>query len=469
MSAGSDNEIATAAIPAIEAESTQHRAGHVLVVALSFPPSAAPGAISAAHMASFLPCYGWFPTFLTVRPRRLLARHALGNAHPLPLDRIAVQRTEIIYWQEALTRLAWWRRRPKLDQHPDWVGVTPVPRFPVGSHTRQFALLGGVLEFPDVQCGWLPFAVAGGLAVARKRAVHCLYSTGPPWTCHLVALVLHWLLRRPWIAEFRDPWLENPWRRGKRPWPLAAIEKRLERKVLRSATTVAARTPEMAALLEARGARVVATIPGGYDADEIAAARRLAKKDSAKFTLVHAGRFYGRRSPVPLLTALARLAQDVELGTRLELRLVAERQTGIEALAQRLGVSQLVNQVGLCSHLETLRHVLESDLAVVVQPDTAVQIPSKVYEYLGCGVPILALTGEGATARLVRETRSGLVVGAEDVPAIAAAIRAFHRRQAAVVPLPPDRGAVERFEAREVIGRTAELLDSVCGARNPAC
>jgi len=205
-------------------------------------------------------------------------------------------------------------------------------------------------------------------------------------------------------------------------------------------------------------------IPCAYDEEEIRSARRLASKDGGKFTLVHAGRFYGRRSPVPLLTALAQLGQEPGLARRLELRVVAEYQPGLDALAQRLGVSHLLRQVGLCSHLQTLRHILESDLAVVVQPATAVQIPSKVYEYLGCAVPILALAGEGATARLVRETRSGVVVDAEDVPAIAAAIRVLCRGEEPTRPFRPDARVVAQFEAREVMRHTAWLLNEVCGS-----
>lgn len=294
----------------------------------------------------------------------------------------------------------------------------------------------------------------------------CLYSIGPPWTSHLVGLALHRLLGRPWIADFHDPWLANPWHQEARPQPLGRLEAWLEQRVLRSARAVVTKTPEMVPLLARRAGRPerdFVTVPCAFDFEEIESARRLAKKDSSKFTLVHAGRFYGRRSPVPLLKALGLVAQASGLHGKLKLRIIAERQPGIEALAQQLGIAQLVRQVGLCSHLQTLRHILESDLAVVVQPDTAVQIPSKVYEYLGCGLPILALTGKGATARLVQETQSGLVVGAGDVPAIAAAVRVFCRGEGEVRGFRPDPAAVSQFEARSVIGRTARLLDEVCG------
>jgi len=438
---------------------------HVLVVALAFPPSAAAAAIPAAHMAKFLPMHGWLPTFLTIRPEHLLVPHSPGDAYPLPLDQVEVCRTRIIYPWEALARLA--RRRQQPGAGRSWaVDEGSAPAAATGRRLSPKALVQRLLSFPDVQCGWLPFAVWGGLGVARRQHVDCLYSIGPPWTSHLVGLALYRLLGLPWVADFHDPWLANPWHQEPGARPLDRLEAWLEQQVLRSARVVVTKTPEMIPLLAARAGRPerdFVTIPCAFDRQEIEAARGLASKDGSKFTLVHAGRFYGRRSPVPLLTALARLSQGSGVGGRIELRVVAERQAGIEALAQRLGVAGIVRQVGLCSHLETLRHVLESDLAVVVQPDTTVQIPSKVYEYLGCGVPILALTGEGATARVVQETRSGLVVGGQDVPGITEAIRSFCRGDALTQSFRPDAAAVAQYEAREVIGRAARLLDRVCG------
>ena len=437
----------------------------VLVVALSFPPSAAPAAIPAAQMARFLPRHGWFATFLTIRPEHLLMPHAAADAYPLPRRGIAVHRTSMVYPWDALASLAWWRRRRKGGELSASDAVRPASMSHGRARRSPLALLESILKFPDVQCGWLPFAILGGLAVARRRRVDCLYSIGPPWTAHVAALIIHHLLRIPWIADFHDPWTANPWRGITRPWPLGPLEAKLERSVLRSADMVVTKTPEITAMLRQRSQRHdeqgFATIPCAYDKEEIDAARQLAEKRADTFVLTHAGRFYGPRSPVPLLTAVACLAEIPELARRLELRLVGEHDARVQALADRLGIAPLLRQVGLASHLHTLRHILESDLAVVVQPATGVQIPSKVYEYLGCGVPILALTGDGATARLIRQARAGVVVASDDVEGIAAAIRAFCTGEMPAASVRPDSEVVRQFEASAVIGRVAGMLDSV--------
>ena len=50
------------------------------------------------------------------------------------------------------------------------------------------------------------------------------------------------------------------------------------------------------------------------------------------------------------------------------------------------------------------------------------QIPAKAYEYLFLKKPILTLAPTGATANLIKETNSGLVVDPEDVISIKEAI-----------------------------------------------
>ncbi len=258
---------------------TKPQQKHVLVIALAFPPSAAACALAPARMATYLPAHGWFPTFLTQHVSRLRNPHAEGQGYPLPSEGFAVRRTNIIYPPDRLT-------------------------------------------LPDAFCGWLPFALAAGLAVARERKVDCLYSIGPPMTSHVVGLYLQRLLRVPWVPDFHDPWLANPWRTLDRRWPFQGIENRLERAVFRSAARVVANTPEMADLLQqatGRPGEDFRTITNGYDAALVRAAQA-APLPHDKLVLLHAGHFYGPRSPEPLLRAVAQVAQDPAFANRLELR-----------------------------------------------------------------------------------------------------------------------------------------------------
>src|SRR5678815_614782 len=58
----------------------------------------------------------------------------------------------------------------------------------------------------DAYLGWIPPATLAGLKATRGHRVRHLLSSGPPWTCHLVGLLLSRITGLPWIAHFRDPW-----------------------------------------------------------------------------------------------------------------------------------------------------------------------------------------------------------------------------------------------------------------------
>ncbi len=371
-------------------------------------------------MAAYLPAHGWFPTFLTQHISRLRNPQAEGQGYALPPEGFAVRRTNIIYPWDFLT-------------------------------------------LPDAFCGWLPFAVAGGLSVARARKVDCIYSIGPPMTSHVVGLWLHRLLRVPWVSDFHDPWLANPWRTLDRRWPLQSIENRLERAVFRSATHLVANTPEMVSLLQQASGRPpedFTVVTGGYDANQVRAAAQLEAPAHEKLVLLHAGHFYGPRSPEPLLRALAHVAQDPAFTNRLELRLLGKPNPTIDRLASELGITELVHQVGLVSYRDTLRHLLASDLAIVVQPGTSIQVPAKLYDYLGCRVPVVALTVEGATARLMRETNAGPVVPPNDVDAISAALRTA-LTDPARLRAQMNGEAAAKYEIQSIVQRQADLLDEI--------
>ena len=56
---------------------------------------------------------------------------------------------------------------------------------------------------------WWFAAVTRGLAAVRRRRPAAIFSTYPIATAHLIALTLARLTRLPWIADFRDPMIDD--------------------------------------------------------------------------------------------------------------------------------------------------------------------------------------------------------------------------------------------------------------------
>jgi glycosyltransferase involved in cell wall biosynthesis len=97
-------------------------------------------------------------------------------------------------------------------------------------------------------------------------------------------------------------------------------------------------------------------------------------------------------------------------------------------------------------------------------------LTGKLFEYLGSGVPILALAPEGEAAEMIRSTRGGRVVPGDDAEGVAAALReafaAFRRDERPFGE--PDRGAILRTSRPALTAQLAELFRRVLSERAPA-
>jgi len=99
---------------------------------------------------------------------------------------------------------------------------------------------------------------------------------------------------------------------------------------------------------------------------------------------------------------------------------------------------------------------------LAIQPGTSVQVPRKVYDYLGARRPILALTPEGATADLVRRSGIGLVVPPDDVGAIQSALAAVYQGWRAGQQPQPNPEVVQHCTVPALTRRLAAAFESLC-------
>ena len=75
-----------------------------------------------------------------------------------------------------------------------------------------------LLQTPDAYWGWLRPAVHAGSRLIQQTRISAIFSSGPPWTSHLVARRLARKFHLPWLADFRDPWAGNPWAKNLPAW-----------------------------------------------------------------------------------------------------------------------------------------------------------------------------------------------------------------------------------------------------------
>lgn len=345
--------------------------------------------------------------------------------------------------------------------------ATIVPRFESGLDKTPLRgvrswMLDNVL-MPDLGITLFPGAIWTGRKAVRKENIDIILSSGPPHSVHLAAGCLATLTNRPWVADFRDGWLFeslNPLLRTDN-WR-SRIEKRMERWVSHRANAVISVSQPICNYFEQAYSLPPTknhVITNGFDPTDWCNIRPI-PQDTDKFRLVYTGSFSLSRmtqSPEPVLAALQTLHPEVR--THLCLVLVGALTDTERSAIQKYGLSDVVKEIGLVSHSESLAYQLSADcLLLMVGSDRSVAT-SKLYEYLYSRRPILAISAEDtAAADIVRKTESGKVVAPDNPQAIAASLTDLYTLWKKGELICRSVG-IERYKRREL---TRQLVD-ICG------
>lgn len=443
----------------------------VLVVTGHFPPDASVGALRPQKFVKHLPEFGWTPHVLTVEERY---HSALDPSRLADVGSAQVFRTRVLPspWavllgaRGALFR-AFGRGRALEDRADRNVRMSFQERDRVsggfGSSLRRLVLSLGRL--PDDKIGWLLTGTIRGLRIIRRESIEALLTSGPPHTAHLIGLWLKRLTGRRWVAELRDPWVENPGKPGSFRSTLSdRLDARMERAVVHAADVVILLTDRSRDSFVRRYPREPAgkfvTLTNGFDADDFEALEPPAHEPD--FTIAHVGTLYFRRSPKALFEAVARLVREGKIpASGLRVVLAGEIADGHVSEVATAGLGDMIVATGRVSHQQALAWMLRADLLCLFAQGQPEQIPAKAFEYLAAGPPVLAITGEGATGDLV--LKSGGSVVPDEPWAIADAIHQHYLARGVVrgsrgVTPPWLREEVRAYDRRALTGRLAMCL-----------
>jgi glycosyltransferase involved in cell wall biosynthesis len=278
---------------------------------------------------------------------------------------------------------------------------------------------------------WLPYLVRAARRVIPERGIEALVTNGPPDSTHLLGLALG-RSRPAWIADFRDGWRYEPLM-GR--WPTRIQDRAdaaLESRVVHSADAVVAITAPIAKDLAERYGRPVCDIPSGWDPAkldaEVASAGAPQLQDDV-VNIVHTGSLSlaERRDPRGLFTALEDLvASEPAVAAKLRLTLAGALTNRDRRLLDALpdAVRDMVQEVGLLPKPAALALQRAADVLLLLSTGPHRQVvTAKLSEYLLAQRPILGVLSENEAARIIRETRTGIVVAPKDVAALRDALR----------------------------------------------
>ena len=228
----------------------------VLIVSFAFPPSNVIGAVRVGKLARYLDRRG--------HDVRVLATDLVED-RSLPLEILR----ERVFYTEYRQRQHWIDR---------WLGLAcphslPGRRSPRGRAAQDGAPARslwqtfrrhyfGLIHIPDMRTDWIRTAIPAGRQLIKEWKPEIIFASAPPNTGLMVASRLARAHKIPWVADFRDLWVDNPY--YSEPGWRKRIDAILERRILRRAAGLVTVSPIWAEQLRRRHGKDATVVYNGY-------------------------------------------------------------------------------------------------------------------------------------------------------------------------------------------------------------
>ncbi len=437
----------------------------VLFIAYNFPPVAGAGTIRVVKFIKYLPQFGWEPIVLTVdRGFSLFSDEYLVK--DIPAD-TKVYGTPIIDLSKIYRRyLLELFHRQHVPQKTEYKSPVQDLRNKTGLSKLISQFLNKYIYIPDNTISWLFGAVKKGIEIIDKEEVNVIYSTSVPYTAHLIAYCLKKLRRIPWVADFRDPWTQRYLApggiRGK-------IEAFLERKVVEFSDYVLTTTPAT----RNDFAKRYATLPNskfkviwnGYDSEDFVDVKPI---HYDRFTIVFSGILYDSRNPEPFFQAISELIQERKFTAQdINIIFIGDLGQSNAYYLQKFRLESVVRHLGYIPHSEVIKYLLNASVLLMInnpskESQENLSLPSKTFEYLGTGRPILSITPiPSMISEFMNLTGGGEIVSPEDVNGIKSTIYDMYAKYKQGQLKSQTKTDISVYERKELSRRLSEIFEII--------
>lgn len=298
-----------------------------------------------------------------------------------------------------------------------------------------FSLISDLLEYPDKEIIWLPFAFLKGLLIIFKYKINIIFSSSPKHSMHLISYLLSKLTNRGLVIEFRDPWARSPWHQQIRSSNFVERMKHkgiqyFERLVVEHASKVVCVTDKLAEDFQ----KFYNTCPeskfisiyNGFDPDT----RVVKSTPNEKVIFSHIGALYKKRNPFPIVKAVENLLfKKPELENKFIIQCIGSISSDFDSVLSMIKTnSRLEQHIKIRSQVDTARSyelMSESDCLILLQPGTKTQLPGKFFDYLNMAKPILALGEKNSEVENMVNHKFGVFCDYSDTRSIEDAIYNF--------------------------------------------
>ncbi len=338
---------------------------------------------------------------------------------------------------------------------------------------------------------WTDEAIKLGEITCKNDSVSLIYATMSPFESANIASYLFKKYDIPWVADLRDSWVLDE---------IQAYASIIHKKVmlkkmhhaLSTASVIVMNTPEATARLKRIFPdfceKQVVTITNGFDPVDLNG--MTAPRNDKKFQIVYVGHFLldavhnrriheifggaeiginlGTRSPITLFKAIDKISQRYKAFIKdLEIVFVGNASDLERNFVGNSNISNVCRFTGYLPREEALKIVKAADLLFLpmhkLPPGKrSSSAPSKMYEYMASGRPILAAVPESDARDFLAKCGTALLCRPDDCDEMAhILIKLYESWEKGIKLISPDKKFLKRFERKHLAKILAREFDKL--------
>ena len=240
---------------------------------------------------------------------------------------------------------------------------------------------------------WLFPLIKRSLKLINARNIDIVFHSGPQFLPFTNCIPVKKYTGVPYIIDLRDPWLldDQPTTGGLRNWTYSNMNKFFQPRVFESASAIVLNNNQMKSMYSKQYPSLsekMLTINNGYDPEDY---EDIEPTQIDKFRIVFPGKFrdYMRWFFEPF-SKFVDGRPDVSF-THFGKK-DRENTAQVRSVVEELGLEKYVSFEGYVPRKQVFAALLGADLGLAVgRPGDETHVPTKIYDYMGCDIPIMSV------------------------------------------------------------------------------
>lgn len=375
----------------------------VLFIAHIFPPVGGSGVQRSLKFVKYLRDFGWEPVVVTV-----------GNTrYPLKDETMVSEipeEVEVIRIDERINVDLTYANK-LLQIYNGIVNDNILMAEYIKELNKSQEHINQLLLIPDFYILWATEVLDKIDDKVDFRQIDMIYTTSGPYSDHIIGYYLKQKYNRPWVADFRDEWTNNPMANYSKYSIRYKMDFAIENNVVCYADSIIT-TTKPASQNYIKNFKLdfkkVVTLTNGFDEEDFKGINTYTDSKNEKFTIMHNGLLYGNRTPIPFIKAIKNLITKKRINPNKIITYFTYTDNDEEYIkyVNNIGLSESIRFIGYLNHLESLEKVSQADLLLLIiggEEKWKNVHAGKVFEYLRLCKPIISLSPQNSITENVLE------------------------------------------------------------------